>query len=75
MRWCRRRVQPPPATDGDDPRDVVDTLTQLRRSLETSRPEREAVREVARQARETAEELVARNHFGESIQKAMERRR
>ncbi len=74
MRWCRRRVQPLPATD-NDLSDVIDTLTQIRRSLETSRPEREAARETARQARETAEELVTRNHFGESIQKAMERRR
>ncbi|MBE7195886.1 MAG: hypothetical protein INR66_25835 [Gordonia polyisoprenivorans] len=76
MRWpCRRWPPPPPATDAGDPREISDQLSEILRMLESTRPEREAQREVARQARATAEQLVARNHFGESIQRAMERRR
>lgn len=75
MRLCRRRVKPPPTTEAGDPRKITDQLTEIRRTLEVTRPEREAQREVARQARETAQQLVDRNHFGESIQRAMERRR
>ena len=76
MRWpCRHWVKPPPVTDAGDPREISDQLNEILRTLERTRPERDAQREVAQEARETAEQLVQRNHFGESIQKAMERRR